>query len=112
MEARTRGGTRAWAVPSAIEYAEENLQHVAATAQVVHSKIELILNNLSRKWIHLGHEPIHGVRHSVGEDLKAVNLTAGGLAGLAFDFSLFPIDSIKTRLQVPPFYLARPAPIL
>ena len=28
-----------------------------------------------------------------------ISVTAGGLAGISMDFALFPIDSIKTRLQ-------------
>lgn len=32
-----------------------------------------------------------------------VSATAGGIAGISIDFALFPIDSIKTRLQVESF---------
>jgi solute carrier family 25 (mitochondrial S-adenosylmethionine transporter), member 26 len=29
----------------------------------------------------------------------AVSVAAGGIAGMSIDFALFPVDSIKTRLQ-------------
>ena len=29
----------------------------------------------------------------------AISVAAGGIAGLSIDLALFPIDSIKTRLQ-------------
>lgn len=32
--------------------------------------------------------------------LCVVSATAGGIAGISIDFALFPVDSIKTRLQV------------
>ena len=31
---------------------------------------------------------------------KLVSAIAGGVAGISIDFALFPVDSIKTRLQV------------
>ena len=34
------------------------------------------------------------------ELIKLVSAIAGGVAGISIDFALFPVDSIKTRLQV------------
>jgi hypothetical protein len=34
-----------------------------------------------------------------------VSAIAGGVAGISIDFALFPVDSIKTRLQVMHFFL-------
>lgn len=34
------------------------------------------------------------------DSIKVVSAIAGGVAGISIDFALFPVDSIKTRLQV------------
>lgn len=44
------------------------------------------------------------LRDALGKILMMLTLivsaTAGGIAGISIDFALFPVDSIKTRLQV------------
>lgn len=44
------------------------------------------------------------LRDAMGKDsfglTNLVSAIAGGVAGISIDFALFPVDSIKTRLQV------------